>query len=182
LIAEQQAELRALVIRGPDPARHKVVRWRCLDLREEIARLYSVEVDEHTVGKWLRKLNQTRLQPRPYHPKKDAEAQEALKKLQRSDQEPAALHHLRHGDRNLVSGRGQGGPEEMDPLHLGTSRLAVSAAWDNRHDSVYLFGAICPDRGVGAAIIMPAANTGAMNEHLKEISTQVRPGAHADLI
>jgi hypothetical protein len=56
------------------------------------------------------------------------------------------------------------------------------AVRDNRHDSVYLFGAICPDREVGAAIIMPAANTAAMNEHLKEISTQVRPGAHAVLI
>jgi len=53
---------------------------------------------------------------------------------------------------------------------------------DNRHDSAYLFGAICPARGVGAAIIMPAANTEAMNEHLKEISTQVAPGAHAALI
>ena len=52
---------------------------------------------------------------------------------------------------------------------------------DNRHDSVYLFGAICPARGVGAAIIMPAANTEAMNEHLKEISARVAPGAHAAL-
>lgn len=53
---------------------------------------------------------------------------------------------------------------------------------DNRHDSVHLFGAICPDRGVGAAIIMPRVNTEAMNEHLKEISTQVTAGAHAVLI
>jgi hypothetical protein len=57
-----------------------------------------------------------------------------------------------------------------------------AAVRDNRHDSVYLFGAICPERGVGAAVIMPAANTEAMNEHLKEISTQVQPGAHAALI
>ena len=41
---------------------------------------------------------------------------------------------------------------------------------DNRHDSVHLFGAICPERAVGAAIIMPAVNTEAMNEHLIEIS------------
>jgi transposase len=53
---------------------------------------------------------------------------------------------------------------------------------DNRHDSVYLFGAICPSRRVGAAIIMPAVNTEAMNEHLAEISTQVAPDAHALLI
>ena len=53
---------------------------------------------------------------------------------------------------------------------------------DNRHDSAHLFGAICPERGVGAAIIMPGVNTEAMNEHLKEISAQVARGAHALLI
>ena len=53
---------------------------------------------------------------------------------------------------------------------------------DNRHGSAYLFGAICPERGVGAAVLMPAANTEGMNEHLKEISRQVAPGAHAALI
>src|SRR5689334_22464021 len=40
-------------------------------------------------------------------------------------------------------------------------------ARDHRHDSAYLFGAICPARGCGAAVIMPAANTEAMNEHLQ---------------
>ena len=53
---------------------------------------------------------------------------------------------------------------------------------DNRHHSVYLFGAICPSRAVGAAIIMRAANSEAMSEHLKEIGTQVAPGAHAVLV
>lgn len=53
---------------------------------------------------------------------------------------------------------------------------------DNRHVSADLFGAICPDRAVGAAMIMPYANTEAMNLHLKEISTQVAPGAHALLV
>jgi hypothetical protein len=56
------------------------------------------------------------------------------------------------------------------------------AVRDNRHDSVYLLGALCHERAVGAAIIMPAANSDAMNEHLKEISTQVAPGAHAVLV
>lgn len=80
LSQDQMAELRALVVQGPDPAQHKVVRWRCLDLRQEIARRFLVEVHESTVGKWLRQLGLTRLQPRPFHPKKDAEAQEAYKK------------------------------------------------------------------------------------------------------
>lgn len=53
------------------------------------------------------------------------------------------------------------------------------AVRDNRRDSVYLFGALCPARAVGAAVIMPAANSEAMGIHLDEISTQVAPGAHA---
>ena len=52
---------------------------------------------------------------------------------------------------------------------------------DNRHDSAYIFGAICPQRGVGAAMITPAANTEMMNLQLAEISTQVAQGAIAVL-
>jgi transposase len=45
-----------------------------------IAERYDVMMHERTVGKLLRRLGLTRLQPRPYHPKKDLEAQEAFKK------------------------------------------------------------------------------------------------------
>jgi transposase len=73
-------EFREMVVRGPDPERHMVVRWRCADLREELASRFSVTVCEQTVGRWLRELGMTRLQPRPYHPKKDPEAEAAFKK------------------------------------------------------------------------------------------------------
>jgi DDE superfamily endonuclease len=53
---------------------------------------------------------------------------------------------------------------------------------DNRHTSAYLFGAICPQRAVGAGLVMPYANAYAMNEHLKEISAHVATGAHALLL
>lgn len=53
---------------------------------------------------------------------------------------------------------------------------------DNRHDTAYVFGAICPARGVGAAIITPTVNTECMNLHLAEISTQITPGAVAAII
>ena len=53
---------------------------------------------------------------------------------------------------------------------------------DNRHESAYLFGAICPERAVGAAIVTPWVSSEAMGLHLAEISTQVRPGAHAVLL
>jgi transposase len=53
---------------------------------------------------------------------------------------------------------------------------------DNRHDSAYLFGAVCHARKVGAAIIMPTVNAEAMAEHLEEISAQVAPDAHAVVV
>lgn len=80
LSAVQKAELRAMVICGPDPAIHKVVRWRCVDLQVEVARLWSIDVHEHTIAAWLGQLGLTRLQPRPVHPKKDAAAVETFKK------------------------------------------------------------------------------------------------------
>ena len=73
------AELKALVIKGPDPETDRVVRWRCVDLRGEVAERFAVTVDERTIGKWLRKLDFTRLQPRPFHPRKNADAQETFK-------------------------------------------------------------------------------------------------------
>ena len=80
LTEAQMAELRQLVIDGPDPKVHKVIRWRCVDLQAEVARRFDVTADDGTIARWLHKLKLTRLQPRPYHPKKDAEAQEAFKK------------------------------------------------------------------------------------------------------
>jgi putative transposase len=68
-----------LVVAGPDPERDQVVRWRCADLRAEVAQQFGVEVREGTIGGWLRQLGLTRLQPRPCHPKKDPAAQEEYK-------------------------------------------------------------------------------------------------------
>ena len=48
--------------------------------------------------------------------------------------------------------------------------------------SAYLFGAICPERGAGAAVVMPKANTEAMQYHIDEIARIVHPGAHAMLL
>ena len=76
----QRAELLDLVIQGPDRQVHGVVRWRCVDLKAEVARRFGVRVHENTIGRWLHELGLTRLQPRPYHPKKDPEAEAAFKK------------------------------------------------------------------------------------------------------
>ena len=53
---------------------------------------------------------------------------------------------------------------------------------DQRYENAYLFGAICPARGVGAALALPHADTEAMQLHLDEISRNVAEGAHAVLL
>jgi transposase len=53
---------------------------------------------------------------------------------------------------------------------------------DTRYQWAYLFGAVCPQRAAGAALVMPYANTEAMNKHLEEIAKAVSPDAHAVLV
>ena len=93
LTAEQQAELVRLVEAGPDPAIHKVVRWRRVDLRAELQRRFGVTLHERTVGKLLAKFGYRRLSVRPRHPQTDEAAQEDFKKTSprrlKSDSPPA---------------------------------------------------------------------------------------------
>lgn len=115
LTKAQKAELRELVIQGPDPAVHKVVRWRCADLRAEVARRWSVEVHESTIGAWLGELGLTRLQPRPVHPKKDADSETAFKKTLRAwcaphSSAPPRAHRSKSGFRTKP---GSGSRERM---------------------------------------------------------------------
>jgi transposase len=80
LSAAQLAELAQLVEDGPDVAVHGVVRWRCVDLQEQIATRFGVQLSARQVERVLKHLRFTRLSVRPRHPQADAVAQEAFKK------------------------------------------------------------------------------------------------------
>jgi len=54
-----------------------------------------------------------------------------------------------------------------------------SAPKDQRTASAYIFGAICPDQGKGAGLVLPRCTTEAMALQLAEIAQAVSPGAHA---
>lgn len=53
---------------------------------------------------------------------------------------------------------------------------------DTRYKWAYIFGAVCPARGVGAALVLPTANADMMTRHLAELSATVQPGHHAVVI
>jgi hypothetical protein len=51
-----------------------------------------------------------------------------------------------------------------------------------RFASAHLFGAVCPARDAGVALVLPEANTVAMNLMLAELATAVPTGTHAVLV
>ena len=53
---------------------------------------------------------------------------------------------------------------------------------DRRHAWAYLFGAVCPERAVGAALVLPYADAAATGLHLAEIGRHVTPGAHGVVV
>jgi hypothetical protein len=56
------------------------------------------------------------------------------------------------------------------------------ATRDTRYEWAYIFGAVCPERSIGAALIMPYADGAALNAHLREIAFSVAADAHAVLV
>ena len=50
---------------------------------------------------------------------------------------------------------------------------------DLRHQAVYVFGAVCPARDAGVALVLPNVGAAAMQAMLDELSQAVSPDAHA---
>ncbi len=192
LTSNQDEELYKIVEKGPDLDKDGVVRWRRVDLVQQSAARFSVpEVHPSTMGRWLRRLGLTKLTTRPHHPKKDAAAQQAFKenfKHMVNEKLPAAVKEngipvefwFQDGRAPKAINRvGQQGTLSRVWAPIGSRPAMVR---DNRRANAYIYGAICPNRSIGAALVMASANTEAMNEHLREISVQVATGAHAALI
>lgn len=80
LTLEQEAEIRARVLAGPDPETDGLVRWRCVDIGAFIANTYKIDLHKRTVAKLLARMGLSHISVRPQHPKSDSEAQETFKK------------------------------------------------------------------------------------------------------
>src|SRR5579859_3180262 len=98
-----------------------------------------------------------------------------------------------HAHRDMVPGRSPRRSDRADqktirgivfPQDKITRRWArrgtrPSAPKDQRTKSAYIFGAICPEHGKGAGLVLPFCNTETMSLHLTEISLAIAPRAHA---
>ncbi|MCH2498587.1 MAG: IS630 family transposase [Erythrobacter sp.] len=180
--AQRQA-LARIVESGPIPAVHGVVRWRRKDLALWIYEEYGISLEQSSVGRELRALGFVKISARPRHHGQNEFAIEDFKKNFPSELAKirATLpvntaieiwwqDEARVGQKTKITRRW---------AKRGTRPRALK---DQRTKSAWIFGAICPARGVGAALVLPRCNTQAMQWHLDEIATQVSPGAHAILI
>ena len=50
---------------------------------------------------------------------------------------------------------------------------------DQGYRSTYIFGAVCPERDTGVALVLPSASAENMNLFLAELASQVPPRTHA---
>jgi len=131
------------------------------------------------VGKLLRRMGLTRLQRGPTSRRRMPLRRRLLKKLRRRVAEilpPEAAGKTIEVWFQDEARVGQQGTLSYLWAPRGSRPPAVR---DNRHDSAYIFGAICPARAVGAAIVMPWVSSEAMTIHLAEIAKQVSANAHA---
>jgi hypothetical protein len=117
------------------------------------------------------------------HPQSDLEARQAFTKTSLRWRAPQSRG-------SLPTGRSKSG-FRMNPA--SESRGTLPRIWakrgtrprirrDRRFTWAYLFGAICPARRTGAALVIPTVSIEAMNKHLAEISKCVSVSANAPLI
>src|SRR3954452_7325123 len=179
----QRQALATIVERGPMPAIHGVVRWRLKDLTLWVWEEFQISLSETTLSRELRALGYRKLSARPRHYAQDPAALELFKKVspppwRRSGRvsrtpPPPELwwqDEARGGQKNKVARRW---------ARRGTRPRAPH---DQRTSSVYIFGAICPQQGKGAALVLPRCDTQAMSLHLAEVAQAVAPGAHGVML
>jgi transposase len=79
-----------------------VVRWRRVDLRDELQRRFGVVLHERSVGKVLAKLGYRKLSVRPATHRLTKKPRRRLKKLRRDSHGANPRPRQRQADRNLV--------------------------------------------------------------------------------
>ena len=181
--AQRQAIVR-MIESGPIPAIHGVVRWRLVDLSQWIYEEFRITVAKQTLSRELRAMGYRKLSARPRH---HAQAEGAIEDFKKGSQRAwmksrAKKQSIRDKIEIWFADEARIGQKNKITRRWAKRGTRPSAPRDQRTASTYIFGAICPKQGKGAALILPACNTEAMNLHLAEIAKAVAPGAHAVLL
>jgi transposase len=181
LTKAQKEKLRPIIVAGPDPVKDGVVRWPCVDLKRVIKKRFGVDLGEISVGRLLKELGFSYVSARPQHPEQSPRVIEILKKFTKAVEKALTKKGVRPGTSIEIWFQDEARVGQKNGLVYQWAERGSRPrqARDQRYENAYIFGAICPARDVGAALILPHADGWAMQQHLDEISRHVVTGAHA---
>ena len=158
------------------------MRWRASDLIARLHEEFALSVSDDTVYRALKGLGFSHVSARPKAYKQDTEAVEAFQKNDfparvteiREELAPGTSVEVWFQDEMRVR-------QKTNSLWLGRDGSRPRAVTINAPNGPICWW-VCPERGTGAALVLPACNTEAMQLHLDEIATKVAPNAHAILL
>ena len=197
LTPEQMTTLATWVEAGPDAEKDGVVRWRRFDLQARIAAESGVTLHERTVGKQLAALGFRRLQVASAAPEVQPRNPDGVQKnfpeaVAAAIPEAARDMPLEiwfQGEPGQKTVRGTVFPANARVGQQGTLTCVWAkrgtrpkAKRDTRYQWSCIFGAVCPGRATAAGLVLPFANSAAMNLHPAEIARTVAERAHAILV
>jgi len=183
LTAEQDAELKRMVLAGPPDRESGRAEFRVCDSVALIERTWGIRMSAEAVRTRLHAPKLEKLVCRPRHHKAEPDAQAAFKAgfadrlAQIAKDHPAASaievwvqDETRVGQKARVVRRwAEKGSRPWALVHGG-----FQSAW--------LFGAFCPERDTGVSIVVETVCAAAMSAHLALIAQAVLPAHHAAVL
>jgi transposase len=182
---DEMRELSQIIETGPDLKTDGVIRWQRIDLARVIEERFGVVYAERSISRLLAELEFSHMSTRPQHPEQDSAVVDAFKKTSPARLPPTSpICRQQHPSscggrtkrasarRTISCGCGHARqPDRASPPISATNRPTCSVPSARR-----------AARGAGAAVMMPTANTHAMQLHLEAISATVATGAHAAVL
>lgn len=183
LTRAQSAELKRMVLAGPADREHGCPEFKVRHIVDLVKDKWGICISPETARTRLHAMNLVHLVCRPKHHQADPVVQAAFKEnfptalAKIKNDHPKAQHievwvqdETRVGQKGKIGRRwAEKGSNPTTPVHGGFK-------------SVWLFGAFCAERDVGAALVVEAVSTAAMNAHLAIISQAVLPNDHAAVL
>jgi len=136
----------------------RLMGGRRIDLRDEIAAKFGVQLHERTVGRLMERLKFSHVSAGPRSSRAGWVAREAHKKF--ATLVAAVIPEHPSGPIEFWLRRSPGRPARQPDLRLSTEGQPPRKPRDQRYKRSCIFGAVCPARGVGAALILPCEQVG----------------------
>ena len=183
LTAEQDGELKRMVLAGPQDRESGRAEFRVCDIVALIERTWGIRMSAEAVRTKLHVLNLAKLVCRAQHHKADPDAQaafqagfpERLAQIAKDHPEASAIEVWVQDETRV----GQKGKVVRRWAEKGSSPRALV---HGGFKSAWLFGAFCPERDTGVSIVVETVCAEAMSAHLALISQAVLPEHHGAVL